>query len=171
MFSGSSNPMEVVWMLCDQTGSRKSNMAAIQTGSTQISACRWDRNEIPKATPMFSGSRNSMEILRMLSDQTGSRKSNHKAAILDFRLPVYIAQHSGYFHWVAGPRKHGCSLWNLVPIPSTSWDLSTSGLEAAILDFRLPVWSDSIQADSIQAEILGRSGNHPSFVTYVAKNA
>ena len=110
----------------------------------RISACRRDRNEIPTATPMFSGSSNSVEVLRMLSDQTGSRKSNHQAAILDFRLPIYVTQHSDYFHWVAGPRTHGCSLWNFVPIPTTSWDLSTSGLEAAILDFRLPVWSDSI---------------------------
>ena len=67
----------------------------------------------------------------------------------DFRLPVYVAQHSDYFHRVAGPRKHGCSRWNFVPIASTSWDLSTSGLEAAILDFLLPVWSNSIQATCI----------------------
>ena len=115
----------------------------------RISACRWDRNEIPTATPVFSGSINSMEVLWMLSDQTRSRKFNHQAAISDFRLLVYVAQHSDYFHWVARPRKYGCSIWNFVPIPSTSWDLSTSGLDAAILDFRLPVLSDSIQATCI----------------------
>ena len=58
-----------------------------------------------------------------LSDQTRSRKSNHQVAILDFRLPVFVAQHSDYsdyFHLVAGPQKYGYSHWNFIPISSTS---------------------------------------------------
>jgi hypothetical protein len=48
----------------------------VSTPSPSISACKWDRNEIPTATPMFSGSSNSMEVISMLCNQTGSRKSN-----------------------------------------------------------------------------------------------
>src|SRR5664279_5177178 len=56
-----------------------------------------DRDEIPTATPMFSGSRNSMVLLRIPSDVSGSRKSKLAdvkpdalitSAILDFRLPL-----------------------------------------------------------------------------------
>src|SRR5664279_4560603 len=45
-----------------------------QTGSTYISASIADSNEIPTATPMFSGSRNSMVITRLPPYVTGSRK-------------------------------------------------------------------------------------------------
>jgi hypothetical protein len=34
MFTGSGNSMEVVSMLCNQTGSRKFNIAVTETGST-----------------------------------------------------------------------------------------------------------------------------------------
>src|SRR5664279_4110095 len=51
-----------------------------QTGSTFISASIPDTNEIPTATPMFSGSRNSMVITRILPEVTGSQKSNMAAA-------------------------------------------------------------------------------------------
>ena len=32
-----------------------------------------------------------------------------------------VGQHSDYLHWLAGPQKYGVSLWNFVPILSTSW--------------------------------------------------
>jgi hypothetical protein len=51
-----------------------------QTGTTHISACVLDRNEIPTAITMFSGSSNSMELVGILSDKTGSGKSKMAAA-------------------------------------------------------------------------------------------
>src|SRR5664279_3265413 len=45
-----------------------------QTGSTHISASRIDRSEIPTATPIFSGSSSSMELLGISPDVTGSQK-------------------------------------------------------------------------------------------------
>src|SRR5664279_1662214 len=51
-----------------------------QTGSTYISAGRQDRNEIPTATPPFSRSRSSAELMRILWDATGSWKSKMAAA-------------------------------------------------------------------------------------------
>ena len=51
------------------------------------------------------------------------------------------------------PRKHGYSRWNFVAILHRSWNIryviSTSGLEAAILNFQLPVWSHSIATSYI----------------------
>jgi hypothetical protein len=35
-----------------------------------------------------------MKVVWMLSDQSGSWKSGHQAAILDFRLSVHVAQYS-----------------------------------------------------------------------------
>ena len=42
--------------------------------------------------------------------------------MIGFPTSGLIAHHSYYFPQVAGPRKHGCSRWNFVPISSTSWD-------------------------------------------------
>src|SRR5664279_1147325 len=66
MFSGSTYPMELPGMLYDLTGSGKSKMAASKTGCTYISACRQDRNEIPTATPPFSRSSSSAELMGIL---------------------------------------------------------------------------------------------------------
>jgi len=46
MFSRFVYPMELLGMLYDFTGNKKSNMAASKAGYTCISACRQDRNEI-----------------------------------------------------------------------------------------------------------------------------
>ena len=75
--------------LQDSTLNRKCKIqyGGFQTGSTHISASRWDRNEIPTAKSAFSRSSNRMGIVRILSDQnrkwdvqygglqTGSKKS------------------------------------------------------------------------------------------------
>ena len=63
-------------------------------------------------------------------------------AILDFKLPVsprFVVRHCHYFRRIAGPQKHRYSCWNFVAIFCTSGDEFTSSLEAAILDFPLPV--------------------------------
>ena len=44
------------------------------------------RNEIPTATPIFSGSRKSMVILRILLDETGS--GNFKMAAAEPHVPI-----------------------------------------------------------------------------------
>ena len=75
MFSWSSNPMVMRRILSDTRGIGKSKMAAVETGSTYNSASRLDINAISTATPMFSGSSNSMGLLRTLPDTSGSRKS------------------------------------------------------------------------------------------------
>ena len=50
------------------------------TGFTYNSACRLDSNAISTATPTFSKSSESMGLLRILPDITGSRKSQMAAA-------------------------------------------------------------------------------------------
>ena len=80
MFSWSSNSMGLLRTLPDTNGSRKPKMAAAETGSTYNSASRLDNNAISTATPMFSGSSNSMGLLRTLPDTNGSRKPKMAAA-------------------------------------------------------------------------------------------
>ena len=62
---------------------------------------------------------------------------------LHLRFSTYpdIGQYCHMFLRVAWPRKHGYSHWNSVPMLSTGWDMGTSGLKEAILDFILPVRS------------------------------
>jgi hypothetical protein len=55
-------------------------MAAAKTGCTCISAYIQDSKEIPTATPMFSGSGNSMAVLERLHIDTGSQKFKMAAA-------------------------------------------------------------------------------------------
>jgi hypothetical protein len=43
------------------------------------------------------------------------------------------------------PETKGVSRWNFVTNSLTRWDIITSGLEAAILDFRIAIWSHSIE--------------------------
>ena len=52
-----------------------------QTGSTYISASRLDSNSVPTANPPFSGFRNSMGLLRIPPEVSGSRISNMAAVI------------------------------------------------------------------------------------------
>ena len=75
MFSGTGNPMTLTWKLSDVTGSQKSKMAADKPEIHHILACRQDSNEIPTATPMFSGTGNSMTLTWKLSDVTGSQRT------------------------------------------------------------------------------------------------
>ena len=52
-----------------------------------------------------------------------------------FSLYPHIGQYCHLSLRVARPRKHGYSRWNCVPMLSTSWVISTSGLKDAILEF------------------------------------
>jgi hypothetical protein len=79
MFLGSNFSMVPSVILPEETGCQKTKMAAAETGSTYNSASRLDRNAILAATPMFSGSSNSMGLLRTLPDTSGSRKSKMAA--------------------------------------------------------------------------------------------
>jgi hypothetical protein len=80
MFSGSSNSMGLLRTLPDTSGSRKSKMAATETGSTYNSASRLDRNAISTATSMFSGYSNPNLMIRILSDTRGTGQSKMAAA-------------------------------------------------------------------------------------------
>ena len=60
-----------------------------QTGSTYISASRQDGNSVSTANPMFSGYRNQIGPLGILSDQNGSGKSKMAAA----QSEVLISRH------------------------------------------------------------------------------
>jgi len=73
IFSESNNPTKVMGILFHQTGSGKSTMVATKMhGSTYISACILDRSAMSTAKPMFSGSSNPTELLRILSHLTES---------------------------------------------------------------------------------------------------
>ena len=56
----------------------------------------------------------------------------------------FILQCWQQLHWKAEPQKCGCNIWNFVCISPNTWDISTSCLAAAMLDFWLPVWSHKI---------------------------
>jgi hypothetical protein len=128
--------MQVAWLLCDQTGSRKSKMAASKP-EVLISACRWNMNEIPLATPCFgvqqlnASSQNAVRPNRKSEIQPSSRHLGFPTSGL-YRTSFIL------FHWVVGPLKHGCSRWNFDSVSSISLDISTSGLgpPSWILGFR-----------------------------------
>ena len=111
--------------------------SGLQTGSTYISACRWDMNEIPMATPCFgvqqlnASSQNAVRPNRKPEIQLSSRHLGIPTSGL-CRTSFIL------FHWLVGPLKHGCSRWNFDSISSTSLDISTSGLgpPSWISDFR-----------------------------------
>jgi len=64
-------------------GSPEIQNGSLQTGSTYISACRQDRNAMSTAKPMFSGSSNPAELLRIIFHRTGSGKFKMAAIILE----------------------------------------------------------------------------------------
>ena len=72
MFSGSSFPLGLMRILCDQTGSGQIQDGGIQTSNACVSASRQDINEIPTAMPMFSGSGFPLGLITWPCDQTGS---------------------------------------------------------------------------------------------------
>jgi len=59
---------------------------------------------------------------------------------IGFSTSSSVGQYLNLPHSNAGPQKCRCSCRNFVSISSRSWDIHISGLEAAILDFPLPVW-------------------------------
>ena len=70
---------------------------------------------------------------------------------MDFRLPVKSGSiRNGAVELVVLENVVGVSRWNGVAIWSRSGDMSTSGLAAAIFDFRLPVTSGSIRNNAIE---------------------
>jgi len=81
---------DVFWVyLSDETTVRLNRMVASKTESTNISACRQDRNEIPKATSMFSRSSYLMEQKIMWYDLNGSRKFK----MASFKPELAISRH------------------------------------------------------------------------------
>ena len=74
MFLGSSFPLALMGILCDRTGSGNIQDGGLKTPSTYISAPKQDINEIPTATPEFSGSTFAFGLMGILCDQTGSGK-------------------------------------------------------------------------------------------------
>jgi len=65
--------MKLLAMLFDLTGSEKYKMATSQTGSTYISACRQDRNNIPIfARSSYPMNLTGSEKYKMATSQTGS---------------------------------------------------------------------------------------------------
>ena len=96
MFSGSSNSMGLLRTLPDTSGSRKSKMAATETGSTYNSASRLDRNAVSTATPMFSGPSNPNLMIRILSDTRGTGQSNMAAAKPEVLFTGFGSRHLGF---------------------------------------------------------------------------
>ena len=120
-----------------------------QTGNTYISACIQHNCTIQKAIPMFSRSRNSIKLLLILYYASGNQKSKmvarkHEYFLLtshhlEFLSSFCIIHYREQFYWIPGPWKYGYSRWNCVAKLYTSWDISISGLLAAILDCWRPL--------------------------------
>ena len=76
------SPTGLVKIWYNETGSGngqcKIQNGGLRIGTVNISACRWDRNEISTAKPTFSGSGNPTGLRRILCNQTGS--GNYKMA-------------------------------------------------------------------------------------------
>ena len=75
MFIGTVKSMAVHRMLRHVSGSGKSKMATIRTGSTCILPSRRDGNMVSNPNSMFIGTDNSMAVHRMLRHVSGSGKS------------------------------------------------------------------------------------------------
>ena len=69
---GSSNPLELVGRLCDQTGSEKIQEDGLYNSNECITAPRQDINGIPTSTPKLLGSSIPTELVQLLCDKTGS---------------------------------------------------------------------------------------------------
>jgi len=82
-----------------------------------------------------------------------------------------VVQYLNLSHSNAGPRKCRSSRRNFVSISPRSWYIIIFGLEAAILDFPLPVWWDSIWTSPIQMLDLKRVGValKISFLSHLAR--
>ena len=52
--NGCSYPVELIWMLVDQTIKKEIKVGGVQASNIFFSAERQDINAIPKTTPMFS---------------------------------------------------------------------------------------------------------------------
>ncbi len=59
---------------------KRSLLMGVEKDPSNISAAIQDRDKIPTATPIFSGSSNSMAISPIMNDVTGSLKSKMAAA-------------------------------------------------------------------------------------------
>ena len=70
-----------IWYNETGSGNRQCKIqnGGIRTGTINISARRWDRNEISTAKPTFSDSGNPMGLRRILCNPTGSGKSKMAA--------------------------------------------------------------------------------------------
>jgi ABC-type uncharacterized transport system substrate-binding protein len=73
VFTGSTNSMMLLEKIDVGTGSEKFKMATAKAGCTCISASIQDSKEIPTASPVFTGTRNSMALLVTLYLETGSQ--------------------------------------------------------------------------------------------------
>src|SRR5664279_1027189 len=71
-----------------------------QTGSTYISASIADSNGISTATPMFSGSRNSMVITRLPPYVTRSRKFKMAAVKPEVLISQLLYNKAMQFQWL-----------------------------------------------------------------------
>ena len=100
MFSWSANSTVLFAMLCDITGSEKSKMAAVKTGSSYISASTSHTGAILASTHMFSLSASSTVLFAMLRDITGSEKSKMAAVKTGngFLTSGYIVQYCKSHH-------------------------------------------------------------------------
>ena len=75
MFLATDNLVAIHRMLRHVSGSGKSKMATIRTGSTCILPSRRDRNVVSNPNSMFLGTDKSMTVHRMLRHGSGSEKS------------------------------------------------------------------------------------------------
>ena len=155
-----NHPLE---MSSDLTGSRKPRWQPPNwnenwyTCIILFSACKQDWNEISMAISV-SWSRNPMTGFNdvrpnrkwEIQDGGCQTENTHMSARKHDSKTISTARHhSNRSRWIAGPRKHWYSRLDFVPVLSTSWDIGTSCLKAAIFYFSLPVWSYFIHFSSI----------------------
>jgi len=73
----SSIPLELIGVLCNQTGSGKIQDGGLKTSNAYSSISSQDIYRIQTATtaiPMHLGSKNQLQLVGILCDQTGSGK-------------------------------------------------------------------------------------------------
>ena len=152
MFFGSGIHMVPLRTMSDVSGNRKSKMAVTSTGSTYISACRPDRNKIPKCKyHVFMVGHSNVAITHAVRRQRkwGYQKwptswdistSGLSDRHLGFPISAYVRHCPQWHHMNARPKEHSISLWNFVAIWPTSWDISTSGWSDRHLGFPISAY-------------------------------
>jgi hypothetical protein len=115
-------------------------MRIVSSGAT-ISACRLNINAASKTIPMSSGSAIPTELVEILRHVTGSRKVNFRFKRRHIGVPTssYRSQYLYLNRWNGRAKNIGIAVETAFISGLQAEKDGTSGLIAAMLNFRLPV--------------------------------